>query len=192
MVKFYYISNFSVNIAFCKEMIWREIMKFQKIFVVIYALLLAFLMFSPSKLIGRSAIEKGDIKLKVHNQATTGPAYYLQKKDSDKLKENIKDTYPSINTSAIELIGNTPFHLINDPIELGSFTVYGKVVDVTSKYKSSGDGVIPVFEVSYWDVPFKKLFLIQYHWFFIAMFVLFPVFIINAVILLKSYEFKNR
>lgn len=172
-------------------MVWGGIMKFLKIFVIIYALLLVFLMFSPSKLIGRSAIENGDIKLKVHNQATTGPAYYLQKKDSEKLKENIKDTYPSINTSAIELIGNTPFHLLNDPIELGSFTVYGKVVDITSKYKSSGDGVVPVFEVSYWDVPFKKLFLIQYHWFFVGMFVLFPVFIINAVIIIKSYN-ENR
>ena len=167
-------------------------MKFLKIFVVIYALLLVFLMFSPSKLIGRSAIENGDLKLKVHNQATTGPAYYLQKKDSEKLKENIKDTYQSINTSAIELVGNTPFHLINDPIELGSFTVYGKVVDVTSKYKSSGDGVIPVFEVSYWDVPFKKLFLIQYHCFFIGMFILFPIFIINVVIVIKSYSKKNK
>lgn len=60
-------------------------MKFQKIFVVIYALLLAFLIFSPIKLIGRSAIERGDIKLKVYYQAVTGATHYL-KEDSKKLK----------------------------------------------------------------------------------------------------------
>nr|WP_243446940.1 hypothetical protein [Clostridium perfringens] len=60
-------------------------MKFQKIFVVIYALLLAFLIFSPIKLIGRSTIEKGDIKLKVYYQAVTGATHYL-KEDSKKLK----------------------------------------------------------------------------------------------------------
>ncbi|MBO3354258.1 MAG: transposase [Clostridium perfringens] len=164
-------------------------MKFQKIFVVIYALLLAFLIFSPIKLIGRSAIERGDIKLKVYYQAVTGATHYL-KEDSKKLKKLLKDTYPEANTSLIKLVGNTPYDLVSDPAEIGSLTVYGKVTDIT--YEFSGDGAVPVFEVSYWDMPFKRLFLIQYHWFFIGMFVLFPIFIINAVILLKSYKIKKR
>ncbi|MGG5461268.1 transposase [Clostridium sp. B9] len=151
-------------------------MKFIKIFIILYSLLLIFTLFSPTKLIGLWNINIGDIKLQVYNQATTGPAYYL-KEDRAKLDKVIKEKYPEANSSGIELVGNTPFHLISDPMELGDFTVYGKVVDVTYRY----GGAIPVFEVSHWDVPFRNLILIKYHWFFIIMFLLFPLFIISAI-----------
>lgn len=164
-------------------------MKFLKIFVVMYALLLTFIIFSPIKLIGRSSIEKGDIKLKVYYNSTTGATHYL-KEDSKKLRNILKNTYPEANSSAIKLVGNTPYNLVNDPIEIGNLTVYGKVTDITYEYESSGDGIVPVFKVSYWDVPFKKLFLIQYHWFFMTMFILFPIFIINSVIIVLSYNKK--
>ncbi|MCC5423475.1 hypothetical protein LMP43_06460 [Clostridium botulinum] len=99
----------------------------------------------------------------------------------------MKSIYPKANTSMIELVGNTPYHLVLDPMYLGEdMTVYGKVTGVTKEYEPCGDGIIPVFEVSYWDVPFRRLIFVQYQWLGILILLMFPAFVVAVVRLILS------
>ncbi|PEP84717.1 transposase, partial [Bacillus toyonensis] len=58
----------------------NKLNKYSKVFIMFCALSVIFLIISPNKIIGRSAI----------------------------LKERVRDTYPNIASTDIELVGDTP------------------------------------------------------------------------------------
>ncbi len=94
------------------------------------------------------------IKLHLYHDETTGPSFYL-KEDEPVLKKVISDKYPGteINTSELQITNNDPYGLVDYPPDLGhEITVYGEVVGLTDMYKICGSGVIPVFEVSYYEL----------------------------------------
>lgn len=122
-------------------------------FFILHVILL---IFSPNRIVGRSAIQKDDIKLHVYAQATTGAPQKISKSDLAILKEKIKDTYPNIKSTDIELEGDTPFRHVDDPAFIGEFTVYGKVIGTTLN-ETSRENTVAVLKVSYWDMP-----MIQY------------------------------
>ncbi|PFM61384.1 transposase [Bacillus cereus] len=137
----------------------NKLEKCSKVFVMFFILHVILLIFSPNRIVGRSAIQKDDIKLHVYAQATTGAPQKISKSDLAILKEKIKDTYPNVKSTDIELEGDTPFHHVDDPAYIGEFTVYGKVIGTTLN-ETSGENTVAVLKVSYWDMP-----MIQY-WFY--------------------------
>lgn len=126
--------------------------------VIIIALLLCTILtlyfFTPRRITPKENLSEDDIKIKVHLQVTTGPLYYLDK-DKDKLWNTIKDTYPDANPKYIELTGNTPNYAVKDPVSLGDFYVYGKVVGTVN---DPAEGTIPLFNVKYSDASLAPLF----------------------------------
>jgi len=110
-----------------------------------------FLIFSPSRMIGRSAIHKDDLKLHVYSQQTTGAPQYISESDLTLLKEKVKDTYPNIKSREIELVGDTPFRHVADPAYVQDFTVYGEVIGTTLN-ETSRENSVAIVKVSYWDM----------------------------------------
>ncbi|PES65403.1 transposase [Bacillus cereus] len=136
--------------------------KYKKVLVVFGIVSVIGLILSPSRIIGRSAIQKDDLKLQVHPQATTGASQNISESDLAKLKEKVKNTYPSIKSREIELVGDTPFQHVTDPAYVQDFTVYGEIIG-TTRNKRSGENTVAVLKVSYWDMPmieylFNKIF----------------------------------
>ncbi|WP_002151181.1 hypothetical protein [Bacillus cereus] len=134
----------------------NKLKKSSKVIVMFFILHVILLIFSPNRIVGRSAIQKDDIKLHVYAQATTGAPQKISKSDLAILKEKIKDTYPNIKSTDIELEGDTPFRHVDDPAFIGEFTVYGKVIGTTLN-ETSRENTVAVLKVSYWDMP-----MIQY------------------------------
>lgn len=134
----------------------NKLEKSSKVFVIFFILHVILLIFSPNWIVGRSAIQKDDIKLHVYAQATTGAPHKISKSDLAILKEKIKDTYPNIKSTDIELEGDTPFRHVDDPAYIGEFTVYRKVIGTTLN-ETSRENTVAVLKVSYWDMP-----MIQY------------------------------
>ncbi|KMN42112.1 hypothetical protein [Bacillus sp. LK2] len=138
----------------------NKLEKCSKVFVIFFILHVIFLMFSPNRIVGRSAIQKDDIKLHVYAQATTGAPQKISKSDLAILKEKIKDTYPNVKSTDIELEGDTPFHHVDDPASIGEFTVYGKVIGTTLN-ETSRENTVAVLKVSYWDMPMIQYWLYE-------------------------------
>lgn len=131
-------------------------MKKIKNLIIVILLLLIILMiysFTPTRITPKEDLSKDDIKIKVHLQVTTGPLYYLTE-DKDKLWDTIKDIYPNANPKYIQLTGNYPNYAVNDPVSLGDFYVYGKVVGT---YNDSAEGEIPLFHVKYSDATLAPI-----------------------------------
>ncbi|MGY1462402.1 transposase [Bacillus toyonensis] len=134
----------------------NKLNKYSKVFIMFCALSVIFLIISPNKIIGRSAIQKGDVKLHVYSQATTGASQKISENDLAILKERVRDTYPNIASTDIELVGDTPFRHVSDSAYVQDFTVYGEVIGIT-RNETSGENTVAVLKVSYWDMP-----MIQY------------------------------
>ncbi|MGG0762978.1 hypothetical protein ABE072_27050 [Bacillus paramycoides] len=83
----------------------------------------------------------------VYAQATTGAPQKISKSDLAILKEKIKDTYPNVKSTDIELEGDTPFHHVDDPAYIGEFTVYRRVIGTTLN-ETSGENTVAVLKVS--------------------------------------------
>ncbi|MBY7137063.1 transposase [Bacillus toyonensis] len=116
------------------------------------------LIFSPSRIVGRSIIQKDDLKLQVNRQATTETSQKISKSDLATLKEKVRNTYPNVKSKDIELEGDTPFRHVDDSPYVGEFTVYGKVIGITLN-ETSRENTVAVLKVSYWDMPmFQYLF----------------------------------
>lgn len=160
----------------------EKLEKCSKVFVIFFILHVFLLIFSPNRIIGRSAIQKDDIKLHVYSQATTGAPQKISEGDLAILKERVKDTYPNIKSTDIELEGDTPFHHVDDPAYVGEFTVYGKVIGTTLN-ETSRENTVAILKVSYWDMP-----MIQY-WFYegsipsLSLVILSPLLFITLSIL---------
>ena len=171
-------------------------MKQIKLCIIIALLLfipLTLYYFIPTRITPKKELSKDDIKIKVHLQVTTGPLYYL-KEDKNKLWNTIKNTYPDANPKYIQLTGNLPNYAVNDPVLLGDFYIYGKVVGT---YNDSAEGKIPLFNVKYSDASLAPIFrddsLIGR---FSILFLFLPLvtlllLISLIVILFKEYKSKN-
>lgn len=123
------------------------------IIVLILSIAITLYPFIPTRITPKEKLSQDDIKIRVHLQVTTGPLYYL-KYDKDKLWNTIKDSYPDANPKYIELTGNTPNFAVNDPVSLGDFYVYGKVIGT---YNDPTEGEIPLFNVMYSDARLAPL-----------------------------------
>ena len=104
--------------------------------------------FIPTRITPKKELSKDDIKIKVHLQVTTGPLYYL-KEDKNKLWNTIKNTYPDANPKYIQLTGNLPNYAVDDPVLLGDFYIYGKVVGTGTLI--IGISLVLGFIVSFWS-----------------------------------------
>ncbi|HEX9061752.1 MAG TPA: transposase [Clostridia bacterium] len=131
------------------------------IFVFLYVIIWAILLFVPYKSFGfvKYKFQPDLVKLHVHYQAVTGPSHRL-KEDENFVKQLYEKEYPQINTQEIELKGNLPYYLVSDPMYFGGdMYVYGKFNGVTDEYKNCGSGTIPVFKVKYYDATVQLFYL---------------------------------
>ncbi|MNW36419.1 hypothetical protein D3C74_134320 [compost metagenome] len=85
----------------------------------------------------------------------------MQHKNRSKLKKSLFGFFivycpMSVNyyldDDDIELKGDTPYKNVVDPAKIGDLTVYGEFNGVTDRYKETGYGDIPVFEVKYYSL----------------------------------------
>jgi hypothetical protein len=162
------------------------------IIVLLFSISLTLYCFTPTRITPKEELSEDDIKIKVHLQVTTGPLYYL-KEDKNKLWDIIKDTYPDSNPKYIQLTGNTPNSAVNDPVLLGDFYVYGKVIGTYNDYT---EGEIPLFNVKYSDATLSPIFrdntFVGRH---SIPFLLLPLAILVFLIALKIIlikEYKNK
>ncbi|MNI14761.1 hypothetical protein D3C73_680350 [compost metagenome] len=95
------------------------------------------------------------VKIHAKLEVSTGPMYYL---DDEKSIKMLRKFYPEIDTYEIELKGEPSFNHVDDPARIGDLTVYGEFHGVTDRYKDTGYGDIPVFEVKYYDDLTGELF----------------------------------
>ena len=148
--------------------------------------------FIPTRITPKKELSKDDIKIKVHLQVTTGPLYYL-KEDKNKLWNTIKNTYPDANPKYIQLTGNLPNYAVNDPVLLGDFYIYGKVVGT---YNDSAEGKIPLFNVKYSDASLAQIFrddslLERFSILFLFLPIVTLLLLISLIIILFK-EYKNK
>lgn len=156
-----------------------------------FTLHVIFLIFSPNRIVGRTAIQKDDIKLHVYAQATTRAPQRISESDLAILKEKVKDTYPNVDSRDIELEGDTPFDHVADPAYTGDFTVYGKVIG-TAPNETIVENTVAVLKVSYWDMPmFWYLFNYDSYITKVTLYILLPIFLIALVLNIISFIPKN-
>ncbi|MEG0296229.1 MAG: hypothetical protein RR620_05875 [Clostridium sp.] len=162
------------------------------IIVLLLSVAITVYCFTPTRITPKEDLSQDDIKIKVHLQVTTGPLYYL-KGDKDKLWNTIKDTYPDANPKYIQLTGNTPNYAVDNPVSLGDFYVYGKVIGT---YTDSTEGKIPLFDVKYSDAGLSPLFrddtFIGNSPILIIIVLLLPIIILIFLIVLIIILFKER
>ncbi|WP_242218182.1 transposase [Bacillus cereus group sp. BfR-BA-01380] len=170
----------------------NKLKKYSKVYIMFFILHVIFLIFSPNRIVGRTAIQKDDIKLHVYAQATTGAPQKISKSDLAILKKKIKDTYPNVKSTDIELEGDTPFHHVDDPAYIGEFTVYGKVIGTTLN-ETSRENTVAVLKVSYWDMP-MLWYLFHYDSYItkVTLYVLLPIFLLALVFSIISLLPKNN
>ncbi len=169
----------------------NKVEKFSKIFVVFFIFYVILLIFSPSRIVGRSAIQEDDIKLHVYAQATTGTPQKISKSDLAILREKIKDTYPNVKSTDIELEGDTPFLHVDDPSFIGEFTVYGKVIG-TKLNESSKENTVAVLKVSYWDMPMIRYVFYEDSVIRLSLIILLPIFFVALCILCLYFKKSER
>lgn len=169
----------------------NKLKKCSKVFVIFFILYIVFLLFSPNRLLGRTAIQKDDIKLHVYAQATTGAPQRISKSDLARLKEKVKDTYPNVDSTDIELEGDTPFCHVADPAYIGNFTVYGKVIG-TTKNETTGENTVAILKVSYWDMPMFKSLILKDSITRLSIILLLPIFFVALIILYSKPKNTDR
>lgn len=169
----------------------NKLQKCSRVFIMFFILHIIFLIFSPNRIVGRTAIQRDDIKLHVYAQATTGAPQKISESDLAILKEKVKNTYPNVDSRDIELKGNTPFRHVADPAYIGDFTVYGKVIG-TTRNETSGENTVAVLKVSYWDMP-MIWYLFHYDSYItkVTLYVLLPIFLLALVFNIISLLPKN-
>ncbi len=124
----------------------------KKIKIIVFcveAILLLYAFIAPYKLLSPAFTIFSDnlIKLRVDFQATTGPRHYIIE-DADVLRTMTKRTFGELDTSEIELVGNTSFEFEENTLTGDKITlVYGKLIGVTDKYAKCGSETIPIFRV---------------------------------------------
>ena len=96
-----------------------------------------------------------DISIKVERTSgNTGPVFKVGK-DKHKLKNILKEKYPDkdIEPLNIELTGNLPYGVVNDPILLGAYVVHGTIIS-----PDGGEEKSTIIDVKYTDAKISRLF----------------------------------
>ncbi|PFE59549.1 transposase [Bacillus cereus] len=169
----------------------NKLEKSSKVFLMFFILHVILLIFSPNRIVGRSVIQKDDIKLHVYAQATTGAPQKISKSDLAILKEKIKDTYPNIKSTDIELEGDTPLRHADEPAYIGEFTVYGKVIGTTLN-ETSRENTVAVLKVSYWDMPMIQYLFYEESIARLSLIILLPIFFVALCILCLCPKKSDR
>lgn len=125
------------------------------IFILLIAIgILAFYLI-PMRITPKVPLTSDDISIKVERASgNTGPVFKVGK-DKTKLKKILKEKYPDkdIEPYYIELIGNLPYGVVNDPILLGDYVVHGEIIS-----PDGGEENSTIIDVKYTDAKISRFF----------------------------------
>ncbi|MDB2091940.1 hypothetical protein [Clostridium paraputrificum] len=131
--------------------------KIKKVLIVILLISIGILAFYfiPVRITPKVPLTSEDISIKVERTSgNTGPVFKVDK-DKNKLKNILKEKYPDkdIEPYYIELIGNLPYGVVNDPILLGDFVVHGRIIS-----PDGGEEKSTIIDVKYTDARISRFF----------------------------------
>ena len=132
----------------------KKIKKVSIIILLISIGILAFY-FIPMRITPKVSLTSEDISIKVERTSgNTGPVFKVGK-DKPKLKNILKEKYPDkdIEPYYIELVGNLPYGVVNDPTLLGDFVVHGKIIS-----PDGGEEKSTIIDVKYTDAKIPRFF----------------------------------
>ncbi len=131
--------------------------KDKKVLIIILFISIGILAFYliPMRITPKVPLTSEDISIKVERAGgNTGPVFKVDK-DKNKLKEILKEKYPDkdIEPHYIELTGNLPYGVVNDPVLLGDYVVHGTIIS-----PDGGDEKSTIINVKYTDAKISRLF----------------------------------
>ena len=109
----------------------------------------------PMRITPKVPLTNEDISIKVERAGgNTGPVFKVGE-DKSKLKEILKEKYPDkdIEPHYIELTGNLPYEVVNDPVLLGDYVVQGTIIS-----PDGGEEKSTIIDVKYTDAKISRLF----------------------------------
>lgn len=109
----------------------------------------------PMRITPKVSLTSEDISIKVERAGgNTGPVFKVGE-DKAKLKEILKEKYPDkdIEPYYIELTGNLPYAVVNDPVLLGDYVVHGTIIS-----PDGGEEKSTIIDVKYTDAKISRLF----------------------------------
>lgn len=110
---------------------------------------------TPMRITPKIPLASEDISIKVERAGgNTGPVFKVGE-DKSKLKKILKEKYPDkdIEPYYIELIGNLPYGVVNDPGLLGDFVVHGTIIS-----PDGGEEKSTIIDVKYTDAKISRFF----------------------------------
>ena len=130
--------------------------KSKKVLITILFISIGILAFYliPMRITPKVPLTSEDISIKVERSGGyTGPVFKVGK-DKSKLKEILKDKYPDkdIEPYYIELTGNLPYGVVNDPVFLGDYVVHGTIIS-----PDGGEEKSTIIDVKYTDAKISRL-----------------------------------
>ena len=131
--------------------------KMKKVLTIILMIDIGVLTFylTPMRITPKVPLTSEDISIKVEMAGgNTGPVF-MADEDKSKLKKILKDKYPDkdIEPYYIELTGNLPYGVVNDPVLLGNYVVHGTIIS-----PDCGEENSTVIDVKYTDAKISRLF----------------------------------
>ena len=129
--------------------------KIKKVLIVILLISIGILAFYfiPVRITPKVPLTSEDISIKVERTSgNTGPVFKVDK-DKNRLKNILKEKYPDkhIEPYYIELIGNLPYGVVNDPILLVDFVVHGRIIS-----PDGGEEKSTIIDVKYTDARISR------------------------------------
>lgn len=109
----------------------------------------------PMRITEKVPLTSEDISIKVErSRGNTGPAFLVDE-DKKKLKKILKEKYPDkdIEPHYIELKGNLPYGVVNDPGMLGGYVVHGVIIS-----PDGGEEKSVIIDVKYTDAKIARVF----------------------------------
>ena len=131
--------------------------KRKKVLIIILLISIGILTFYliPMRITPKVPLTSEDISIKVERAGgNTGPVFKVGE-DKAKLKKIFKEKYPDkdIEPHYIELTGNLPYGVVNDPVLLGDYVVHGTIIS-----PDGGDEKSTIINVKYTDAKISRLF----------------------------------
>ncbi|MDU3523464.1 hypothetical protein [Clostridium sp.] len=131
--------------------------KRKKVLIIILLISIGILTFYliPMRITPKVPLTSEDISIKVERAGgNTGPVFKVGE-DKAKLKKILKEKYPDkdIEPHYIELTGNLPYGVVNDPVFLGDYVVHGTIIS-----PDGGEEKSTIIDVKYTDAKISRLF----------------------------------
>ena len=129
----------------------------EKVLITILLISIGILTFYliPMRITPKVPLISDDISIKVERAGgNTGPVFKVDE-DKIKFKKILKEKYPDkdIEPYYIELIGNLPYWVVNDPVFLGDFVVHGTIISPDGGAEKS-----TIIDVKYTDAKISRFF----------------------------------